>query len=173
MTAAEKCRIPIICAIHGFAIGAGIDLSSACDIRLATKDVKFSIKEVDIGLAADIGTLQRFPKVVANDSWVRDLVFTAKTFTGAEAYENGFLSKVYDTPEELFTDALKMAKVIASKSPIAITGFKRSLVFSRDHNVQDGLHHVRLMNTALLQSEDNMKAAMAMLSKETPKFAKL
>ena len=77
MTAAEKCRVPVIAAVHGYCIGAGIDLTSACDIRLATSDAKFTVRETDIGMAADIGTLQRFPKVVGDQSWVREVCYTA------------------------------------------------------------------------------------------------
>jgi delta(3,5)-delta(2,4)-dienoyl-CoA isomerase len=88
----ENCRVPVIAAVHGYCIGAGIDISAACDIRLCTKDAKFTIKEVDIGLAADLGTLQRFPKVVGNNSWVRELAHTARFFDGQEALEHGFVS---------------------------------------------------------------------------------
>lgn len=172
-SAPENCRVPVISAIHGYCIGAGIDLSAACDIRLATKDAKFTIKEVDIGLAADLGTLQRFPKVVGNNAWARELVYSARYFDGQEALENGYLSAIYDTKEQLYDEAMKLAKTIAAKSPVALVGFKRSLIFSRDHTVADGLHHVRTLNSALLQSEDNVNAAMALLSKSIPKFAKL
>jgi len=81
----EKVRVPVIAAIHGFCIGAGVDLASACDIRLCASDAKFAIKEVDIGLAADIGTIQRFQKVVANGSWARELTYTARFFEAQEA----------------------------------------------------------------------------------------
>ena len=77
----EKVRVPVIAAVHGYVIGGGIDISSACDVRYAAKDTKLTIKEVDIGLAADIGTLQRFQKVVGNDSWTRELCYTARFFT--------------------------------------------------------------------------------------------
>lgn len=173
MSAAEKCRIPVISAIHGHCVGAGIDLTSACDIRLASKCSKFTIKEVDIGLAADVGTLQRFPKVVGNDAWTRELAFTGRVFGAEEALEGGYISHCYDDKETLFDEAYKLAKTIAAKSPIALVGFKENINFSRDHTIEDGLRHVRTVNTALLQSEDNMVAAMALLSKEVPKFSKL
>lgn len=173
MSGAENWKVPVIAAIHGYCIGAGIDLTSACDIRLASKDAKFTIKEVDIGLAADVGTLQRFPKVVGNNSWTREIVLTARYFGAEEALENGYISHIYETKEELFEEAMKIAKVIAAKSPIALVGYKNWLNFSRDHTINDGLKHVRTINSALLQSEDNMKAAMAMLTKEIPHFSKL
>ena len=85
----------MICAVTGYCIGAGVDLSSACCIRLASKDAKFTIKEVDIGLAADLGTIQRFTRVVGNESWVRDLAYSARYFTAEEALKKGFLSSVH------------------------------------------------------------------------------
>ena len=173
MSAAENCRVPVIAAIHGHWIGAGIDLSSACDIRLASKCAQFTIKEVDIGLAADIGTLQRFPKIVANDAWARELAMTARIFDAQEALENGFLSNVYENAEELNKEAMKLAQTIASKSPVMVVGYKNWLNFSRDHTISDGLHHVRTLNTSMLQSQDSMTAVMALMSKSVPKFAKL
>ena len=173
ISSAEKCKVPVIAAIHGHWIGAGVDLSAACDIRLASKWAKFSIKEIDIGLAADIGTLQRFPKVVGNNAWARELAMTARTFDAQEALENGYLSHVYDSVEELNTEAMKLAQTIASKSPVAVVGYKNVLNFSRDHTIADGLYHIKILNSTLLQSEDTMNAIMGLMSKSTPKFAKL
>ncbi len=96
----EEVRIPVIAAIHGYCIGAGVDLASACDIRLCSKDTQFTIKEVDVGLAADIGTLQRFQKVVGNESWARELAYTARFFTSEEAQQKGFVSNIYQTPDD-------------------------------------------------------------------------
>ena len=117
-------------------IGGGVDISSTCDIRYAAKDTKFTIKEVDIGLAADIGTIQRFTKIVGNDSWTRELCYTARWFTAQEALDKGFVSKIFDTQEDCVKEAVKLATLIASKSPVAVTTTKQSLVYSRDHTVQ-------------------------------------
>lgn len=169
----EKCRVPVIAAIHGFCIGAGVDLASAADIRICSKDTKFTIKEVDIGLAADIGTLQRFQKVVGNDSWARELAFTARYFDADEALVRGFVSKVADTPEACLNEAIALAVQIAGKSPIAVSTTKASLNFSRDHPVQAGLDHILLLNSVMLQSEDVKEAATAAMTKGVPNFAKL
>ena len=126
----------MIAAVNGLCIGAGVDLTSAADIRIASKGSKFTIKEVDIGLAADIGTLQRFQKVVGNDSWTRELAYTARFFSPEEALEKGFLSKVTETPEQCLQEAIKLASFIAQKSPVAVSATKMSLNYSRDHSVQ-------------------------------------
>lgn len=140
MSAAENCRVPVIAAMHGYVIGAGVDLSSACDIRLCTKDSKFSVREVDIGMAADVGTLQRFPKVVGNQSWVREVCLTGRMFDGEEALTQGYVSHIYENADELEVNALKLATELVAKSPIAIYGTKKTLIYSRDHGVPDGLN---------------------------------
>jgi delta(3,5)-delta(2,4)-dienoyl-CoA isomerase len=129
----------VICVLHGASIGIAIDLSSACDIRLATQDTKMSIKEVDIGIAADVGTLQRFPRVVGNDSWTRELAFSGRFFSAQEALKHGFVSDVFETKEKAMGKAMEIAKVIAAKSPVAVQGTKTLLDYSRDHSVREGL----------------------------------
>ncbi|GFN82322.1 hypothetical protein PoB_000882800 [Plakobranchus ocellatus] len=169
----EKCPKPVIAAVHGACIGGGIDMLSACDIRFCTQDAWFQIKEVDVGLAADLGTLQRFPKIVGNDSLVRELTYTARKFYSDEAKSIGFVSRVLLDKEQMLRAALDTAIVIASKSPIAVQGSKVNLVYSRDHGVNDGLDYISKWNLAMLQSDDVMKAAGAMMSKSKPVFSKL
>lgn len=98
----EKCNKPVIVAIHGACIGGGLDLITACDIRYASKDAVFSIKEVDVGLCADLGTLQRLPSICSNGSWVREMALTAKSFSAKNALDHGLVSRLFDTKEELF-----------------------------------------------------------------------
>ncbi|XP_078675114.1 delta(3,5)-Delta(2,4)-dienoyl-CoA isomerase, mitochondrial-like isoform X3 [Branchiostoma floridae x Branchiostoma belcheri] len=145
----EKCPKPVIAAVHSACVGGGVDLITACDIRLCTQDAWFQIKEVDIGLAADVGTLQRLPKVIGNDS------------------------RIYPDREALLDGALELASTIASKSPIAVQGTKVSMVYSRDHPVQEGLDHVALWNSTMLQSEDVVEAVQAGMQKRKPEFSKL
>lgn len=169
----DKCRVPVICAVHGLAIGAGVDLSAACDIRYATKDAKFSIKEVDIGLAADLGTLQRISKLTGNESWVREVAYTARFFTGVEAEKMGYVSRTFDSAEALFKAAYELAQEIAGKSPVAVATTKESIKFSRDHTVEEGLAHIANLNSARLQSTDMQAAIMANMQKKKPEFPRL
>jgi len=128
----------VICVMHGPSLGIAIDISSACDIRLASQDTKLSIKEVDIGLAADVGTLQRFPRLVGNDSWTRELALSGRFFTASEALEKGYVSYVLESKDKAVEKAMEIAKVIASKSPVAVQGTKHLLDYSRDHTVREG-----------------------------------
>lgn len=173
MSSVEKCRVPVIAAIHGYCLGAGVDLAAACDIRLATKDAKLAIREVDIGSVSDFGSLQRFGRKSASASWFRELAYSARIFTPQEGKKHGFLSQIFDTEEDLMKEAYELAKLIASKSPVATVGTKITMNYAQDHSVEDGLNQVKTMNSALLQSTDLMTAAMAGLSKQVPKFAKL
>ncbi|KAL6434831.1 hypothetical protein ACFW04_005189 [Cataglyphis niger] len=173
-TAIEKCPKPVIAAVHGACIGAGVDMISATDIRYASSNAYFQIKEVDIGLAADVGTLQRFPKIVGSDSLVRELVYTARKYPATEALESGFISRILDNEESLLNKAIEVAENIAKKSPVAVQGSKISMIYSRDHSVQEGLDHIAMHNKAMLQSEDFLDAAMAQATKgDPPIFSKL
>ena len=142
--------MPVICALSGYVIGAGVDISSACDIRICSKDAKFSIKEIDIGMCADLGTIQRFQKVVGNDSWFRELVYTGRFFDANEALQQGFVSHVTNTKEECLKKAIDLAAAIAQKSPVGVATAKQNIVFSRDNTVDAGLNHILLLNMSML-----------------------
>lgn len=175
-TVIDKCWKPVICAVHGACIGGGMDVFAACDIRNCSEDAYFSVKEVDVGLAADLGSLQRLSKIMGNDSLVRELCYTARKFGAQEAKDYGLVSKVYKDKEELLNSSIELAEVIASKSPVAIQSTKHHLNFSRDHGVDAGLEYMRAWNSSMLQTEDLMKSAQALMMKKTPKdveFAKL
>lgn len=132
-----------------------------------------AIREVEIGTVADFGTLQRFPRKNGCDSWFRELAYSSRIFGPVEAKKHGFISQIFDTKEEMYEAAQKLAETIAKKSPVAIVGSKISLNYSMDHSVEDGLNHIITLNSGLLQSIDTAEAAMASLSKKVPKFAKL
>ncbi|CAD5117355.1 DgyrCDS6135 [Dimorphilus gyrociliatus] len=116
----EKCRKPVIAAIHNGCIGGGVDMVTACDIRYCTQDAFFEIKEVKVGLAADIGTLQRLPKVIGNNSLVRELVYSGRQMHSDEALQAGLVNKVFPTKEAMMKGALEMATQISELSPIAV-----------------------------------------------------
>jgi len=161
-----ECPKPVIGASFGGAIGGAIDLLSACDIRYCSSDAWFTIKEVDVGLAADLGTLQRFQKIVGNDSLARELALSARNFTAEEAFNMGFVSKICQDKEETVNAAIQMAEMIAQRSPIAVQGTKVVMNYARDHSVADGLNHIAEWNSAMLQSADLMQSAQAALMKQ-------
>ena len=169
----EQCERPVIGVSHSYTIGLGVDILSAVDVRYASKDARFSIREARIGLAADIGTLQRFPKVVGNESWARELALTARDFGADEARAMGFLSQVFATHEEAMLKAVETAKHIASLSPVAVVGTKLAMVHARDHSVDEGLRYMQYLNGAFLQTEDLVQSISATMSKTKPTFAKL
>ncbi|KAJ5950140.1 uncharacterized protein N7479_008553 [Penicillium vulpinum] len=173
VTAVERCEKPVIVALHGFSLGLGIDLSTATDVRLCARDTRFGVKEVDIGLAADVGTLSRLPKVVGNYGWVKEVALTAREFGAEEALRVGFVNAVYDNREATIAAAFKLASLMASKSPVAVQGTKEILNFSRDHSVQDGLRYTSVWNSAALQTQDVSAALLSGLQKRTPTFEKL
>lgn len=174
ITSLEKCTKPVIGAIHSACIGGGVDLITATDIRYCTSDAWFQVKEVDIGMAADVGTLQRLPRIIGSTGLVNELVFTARKMLAKEAKDCGLVNQVYDTKESMLKEAVSLAKTIAEKSPLAIQGSKRSLIYSRDHSVQKGLDHIGDWNQTMLQSEDFLNASVAQATKSpTPTFAKL
>lgn len=173
ITSLERCAKPVITVVQGACLGAGVDLITAADIRLCSKDAWFQVKEVDIGMAADVGTLQRLPKVIGNQSLVRELCFTARKVQSPEAVSCGLVGGAFDTKEAALEEAFKLGLTIAEKSPIAVQNTKRNIVFSDGKPNQAGLDHIRELNKFLMQSEDFINAVVAQQTKEKPVFAKL
>lgn len=170
----EVCNKPVISAVHAACIGGGVDLMTASDIRYCTKDAMFQVKEVEIGMAADVGTLQRFPKVINSQSLARELCLTGRKFLADEAKSCGLVSKVFDNKDEMITGAVALAEELANKSPIAVQATKKNIIYSFDRPNQEGLDQIREMNKLYLQSEDFVNATMAQLTKgEIPIFSKL
>lgn len=167
-----KCQKPIISVVHGGCVGLGCDLISCTDIRYCTEKTFFQVKEVELGLAADMGSLQFLPLIMSNQSFVREIVLSGRQFSSNEAMQFGLVSKVFSDSDRAFQEALNLAKLIASRSPIAVQGSKINLDYSRDNGVWNGLNHVATWNMAMLQSEDLPKSAMAIVTKseESPKF---
>jgi enoyl-CoA hydratase len=169
LTSIERCRKPVIAAVHGACYGGGIDLVTACDLRYCSADAKFSVKEIDVGMTADVGTLQRLPRLVG-EGMARELAYTGRVVEGAEAKAIGLVNRCFDTPEALFEGAMAIAGAIAAKSPLAIRGCKEMITYARDHSVADGLNYVATWNAAMLLSRDLQEAATAAREKRPPAF---
>jgi len=174
ITAPERAPFPVIAAVHGLALGLAIDIIASCDIRYAASSASFSIKEVDVGLAADIGTLALLPKITGNLSLVRELAYTGRMFSAEEALNLGLVSKVIQGGrDQVLQAALDLAKVIAAKSPVAVSGTKRLITHARDHSVAENLVYTQSWNAHALLTEDMVECVSAMKEKREPKFAKL
>jgi|TARA_Y100001970_G_scaffold293702_1_gene442482 enoyl-CoA hydratase len=156
----EESRLPVLSAIQGACIGGGIDMVSATDLRYATKDAFFSIHEINIGMTADVGTLQRMPKLVP-EGVVRELAYTGRNMSASEAKERGFVNEIYEDQDAMDDAVLEIAKEIASKSPMAIWGTKQTLNYGRDHSVADGLEYIATWNAAMFDPDDMAEAFMA------------
>ncbi len=160
LSAIEQCRKPVLAAIHYTCIGGGIDMVSCCDMRYCTADAYFSIKEIDIGMTADVGTLQRLPYIIG-DGQMRELAYTGRTVNADEALTLGLVNKVYSDRKTMLAGVGEIAKTIAAKSPLAIRGSKAMLLYSRDHNVQDSLQYMATWNAGMLSMSDIFATAEA------------
>ena len=168
----ENARFPVIAAVQGGCLGAGVDLVTACCLRFATKDAFFTIQEVNIAIVADVGTLQRVPYLLPQ-GLIRELAYTGRRMPAAEALPYGFVNGVFDDYDACLKRAYETAHDIASKSPLAVTGIKHILNQGRGRPVEDGLNYVATWNSAMLLSEDLEKAALAALTKGSAQFQDL
>lgn len=171
--AIESCAKPVVACVHSACVGGGIDMIAACDVRLCTADAWFCVKEAEIGIAADLGTLQRLPKCIGSASVVRELALTARKMLAEEALRVGLVSAVSESRDAMLRDGIAMAARMASLSPIAVQVTKRQLNYARDHTVQDGLDYIASWNMAMLQADDVGAAAMASMQKTKATFSKL
>ena len=170
LNAVDFCRKPVIAAIHGCCIGGAVDLISACDMRYSTEDAQFSIREIDMGMAADVGTLQRLPRLIG-DGMMRELAYTGRNLSGSEAQIIGLVNRTYADHAALLEGVMALAAEIAAKSPLAIRGTKEMIRYMRDHRVDDGLEYIATWNAAMLQSPDLRVAMAAHMNKQKPDFA--
>ena len=168
----EKARIPVIAAIQGACIGGGVDLIAACDIRYATKNAFFCIQEINIGLVADVGTLQRLPYLMS-EGIVRELALTGRKFSAKKALGYGLVNEVFDSHKEMIDHALNTANEIAKKAPLAVTGVKEILNYNRDHSIEDSLNYIALWNNAMNFSDDMAEAFKSEAEKREPDFQSL
>lgn len=159
-TALEKARVPVVAAVQGGVIGGAVDLVTACDIRYASADAFFCVQEINIGMTADVGTLQRLGTVVP-EGFAREMAFTGRRYPAQRAYEVGLVQEVFADPDALVEGALATAREIAGKSPLAVWGTKVAMNYARDHSVDDSLEQIATWQAGMFQPDDMMEAFAA------------
>ena len=168
----EECRVPVLAAIRGGAIGGGVDLITACDMRYMSKDGFLTIFEINIGMTADVGTFPRITKLIP-EGIARELAYTGRRMGAQEAKDIGLVNAVFDTHEELLAGVMEIAHEITKKAPIAIYGSKRLITYSRDHSTADSLDYISIWNASMLNSAEVREAMSAAGEKREGDFASL
>ena len=170
--ALESVRIPVLAAIQGGAIGGAVDMLCACDSRYCSQDAFFTIKETELGMTADVGTLQRLPHLIPQ-GLVRELAYTGRNMGSDEAKACGFVNQVFPDQASMLAAVMKIAAKIAANSPMAVTGCKEMLNYSRDHSVQDSLTYMATWQSGMFQMPDVQEAMAAAQQKRQPEYAPL
>ncbi|MBZ0237119.1 MAG: crotonase/enoyl-CoA hydratase family protein [Deltaproteobacteria bacterium] len=168
-TAIATCPVPVVAAVHGACIGGGVDLIAACDVRVASADAKFSVRETKIAIVADLGSLQRLPAIIG-PAHTRELALTGKDIDAARAERIGLVTQVAADRDGAWAAAQAVAAEIAANPPLTVRGVKQVLEYSTGKSVDDGLAYVASWNAAFLASEDLVEAATAFAQKRPPKF---
>ena len=171
-TRIDNLRIPVIMAIHGGCIGGAVDMVTAGCIRYATQDAFFCIQEINIGMVADVGTLQRLPKLIPF-AVVKEMAYTGRRLPAQRALAYGLVNEVFDTAEAMLAAALQCAKEIASKPPIAIWGTKQAVTYARDHSVEDSLRQMGWLQGAIWSNAHVRESIVAMKEKRAGAFTPL
>lgn len=169
MSCVEKCSKPVICAYHGYCIGAALDLGSCCDIRLASQDARISLREAAVAIIADVGVLQRLPLIIGQ-GFTRELAFTAKYIDAARARDINLVNDVFPDRESLLKGAEALALEIAAQAPLAVQGVKDVLNFCRGKSIADGLEYVAARSAMILPSEDLADTMASFMEKRKPGF---
>jgi enoyl-CoA hydratase len=165
----ERCSKPVIAAVHNGCIGGGVDIIAACDLRYCSDDAYFTIKEIDMGMVADLGTLQRLPKFV-RPAAVAEMAFTGRAVRAAEAMEIGLVNNHYETREKMLEAVTQVATQIASKSPLSIRGTKKVLHHALNNTVSEGLEFIARHNAEHLISDDLKETFRALREKRSPEY---
>ena len=168
-TALEKARVPVLAAVQGGVIGGAVDLVTACDLRYATEDAFFCVQEINIGMTADVGTLQRLGKVVP-EGFAREMAYTGRRVPARRAYEVGLVQGVYPDHAALVDGVLETAREIAAKSPLAVWGTKVAMNYARDHTVEEGLEQIATWQAGMFQPADMVEAFTAKAERRAPVF---
>jgi len=171
-TKLETLRIPVVVAIQGGCVGGALDLITACCIRFASTESFFCIQEINIGMVADIGTLQRLPKIVPIGV-VKELAYTGRRLTSSQAKACGLVNEVLETPSATLDAAMRCAQEIADKAPIAIWGTKQAIHYARDHSVEDSLQHMCLLQGTIWSNRNIQEAILARTEKRQGEFPSL
>lgn len=169
LSSLEEVRIPVLTAIQGGCIGGALDMVCASDSRYCSADAYFTIKETELGMTADVGTLQRLPKLMPQGV-VRELAYTGRKFTAQEAKNLGFVNEVFESHEALLEGVMAIATSIAKNSPLAVVGCKEMLNYSRDHSVEDSLKYMATWQSGMFRPNDMMKTFAAKATKTEAKF---
>ncbi len=168
----ERARQPVLAAIQGGAIGAGVDLATACDCRYASADAFFAVQETAIGMTADVGTFPRLVRLIP-EGWARQMAYTAERLPAAKAKEIGLVNEVFPSQEALLDGVMAIARQIAAHSPLAVAGCKAMANYARDHSTADALDYVAVWNAGMLRPEDIKESFIAKGEKRAPEFASL
>ncbi len=171
-SALENARQPVLAAVQGGVVGAGVDLATACDCRYASADAFFCVQETAIGMTADVGTFPRLAKII-NEGWARQMAYTAERIPAAKAKEIGLVNEVFETHDALLDGVMEIAQKIAAHSPLAVSGCKHLINYSRDHSTTDTLDYIALWNSAMLRPDDIKESYIAKSEKRPPAFADL
>jgi enoyl-CoA hydratase len=169
LSSLEEIRLPVLTAIQGGCIGGALDLVCAADSRYCTADAYFTIKETELGMTADVGTLQRLPKLIPAGI-VKELAFTGRKFSAQEALQFGLVNRVYDDQASMLEGVMAIAAQIAANSPLAVTGCKEMLNYSRDHSVADSLKYMATWQAGMFRPNDMMKTFQAKAMKTTAEY---
>ncbi|RKG70433.1 crotonase/enoyl-CoA hydratase family protein [Corallococcus sp. CA054B] len=164
-----RCKKPVIAAVHGWCIGGGMDLIAACDFRYCSQEAKFSLREVKVGIVADLGALQRLPRIIGEGN-TRELAYTGGDVDAARALRMGLVNEVFPSPEALLAEARATARRIADNPPLVVQGAKQVMEYCADKSIADGLRYVAVWNSAFLQSLDLTEAFSAFAERRPPKF---
>jgi enoyl-CoA hydratase len=168
----DEVRVPVIAAIQGGCIGAGVDMTSACDIRYASADAFFQIQEINIGMTADVGTFPRLCKLIP-EGWVRELAYAGRRLPAAKAKEIGLVNDVFATQDAMLAHVMELAAEIASKAPVAVAGSKRNINYARDHSTADALDYIATWQAGMFAPPHMMEAFGAKAQKRAPDFPDL
>lgn len=160
-TVLENARVPVLVAVQGGCIGGGLDFITACDMRYATKDAFFTLFETNLAMTADVGTFPRLAKLIP-EGFVKEMAYTGNRFSAKDAYRFGLVNALFDTQQEMITEVMKIAQNIASKAPLAVSGCKSLINYSRDHSTSDVLDYIALWNASHFKIEDVMEAFSAL-----------